>query len=233
MDANSRLASLSTTVIDFSIVVLLFSFISALVLQAVHEALRSYFNRWAVRQWLQQRNAVLSFDQFMAEMGSQKNLFSLPYWQLTGQINAVLSAKINISPQSPFVQALANVEQRYRPDLEQELSQNNRDFAPGQISAIAWDEKREAIILRDLASRAQNGVNSLHASLRAYWNMFDYYFTFALIFALTAVLTVTFSFTATAESPDRNSYYLYLIAIFSWLATPIVRRIIERLLPFR
>jgi hypothetical protein len=34
-------------------------------------------------------------------------LFSLPYWQLTGQIGAVLSAKMNVNPNSQFVHALA------------------------------------------------------------------------------------------------------------------------------
>jgi hypothetical protein len=226
MDASTDLALLSKAVIDFSIVVLLFSLIGALVLQATHEALRSFFNRWAVRQWLLPRSGVLSFDQFMAEMGSQKNLFSLPYWQLTGQINAVLSAKININPRSPFVEALANVESSYRPGLEQELAQSSQDFAPGVISETELKKRQEATILRDLVARAQNGVNSLHANLRAYWNMFDYYFTFAIIFLLTTTFVVT--------SSDRGiSSRYYVIGFFSWLATPIVRRMIERLLPFR
>ena len=56
--------------------------------------------------------------------------------------------------------------------------------------------------------------------------MFDYYFTFAIIFLLTTTFVVT--------SSDRGiSSRYYVIGFFSWLATPIVRRMIERLLPFR
>lgn len=132
---------------------------------------------------------------------------------------------MNVNPNSQFVHALANLDSRYRPDLEQDLAQSRADFGPPFVPT----ERREAIILRDLAARAQNGINSLHAHLRAYWNMFDYCFSFAIIAGLTSLISRdVFPMETTSDVWRLNT-----IAIFSWLATPIVRRIIERLVPFR
>jgi hypothetical protein len=45
------------------------------------------------------------------------------------------------------------------------------------------------MILRDLAARAQSGINSLHAHLRSYWNMFDYFFSFAIIAVFASLIS--------------------------------------------
>jgi hypothetical protein len=59
--------------------------------------------------------------------------------------------------------------------------------------------------------------------------MFDYCFSFAII----AVLTSLISRDVFPMETTSDVWRLNTIAIFSWLATPIVRRIIERLVPFR
>lgn len=208
-DNMNGLVILTTAAIDFSIVVLLFSFISALLLQAAHEVFRHAFNQWAVQRWLSDRASDLSVGNFVAGMSSKKSLFSLPYWQLTGQINAILGTQLNIDPRSDFIRALAG-------------------SAPSPtISVIAppSESTAEDLALRDIAARAQTGINSLHANLRAYWNMFDYYVTFAIIFVVSSLMVYL--------TTDRDRFFLYVIAFFAWLATPIVRRMLERLVPFR
>jgi hypothetical protein len=102
-------------------------------------------NRWVFKQWLERRKPSLEYDDFLGEMGSISSgaLFSLPYWQVTGQINATLSTKVELAPESPFVGAFANtgVSQWTAPAVA----------APPAMSAES--RKTDTARLHDLVSR--------------------------------------------------------------------------------
>jgi hypothetical protein len=40
-------------------------------------------------------------------------------------------------------------------------------------------------------------------------------------------------FMTTVEQTQGQRFVLYTVAVFAWLSTPIIRRTIERLVPFR
>jgi hypothetical protein len=209
------LETLRSVAVDFCITFIVVSLIGAILLQAAHEGLRSYYNKFAIDWWLNLRQSKLGFRELCDEMdGSSRALLSLPYWQLTGQINAAVSSQLNLYPASKLVDVFANID----PDYGSRISH--------QLELRGVSEQREAAILRDVAARAQAGINSLHARLRIAWAMFDYYLTLLVTGIIAGLMT-------TVVSTQGQRFLLYTIAVFSWLATPIIRRIIEILVPFR
>jgi hypothetical protein len=218
------LNALAVAAAQFAEIIFVFSMIAALAVQGLHEALRFELNRWVFKQWLARREPSVDYDDFLREMESISSgaLFSLPYWQVTGQINATLSTKIELAPDSPFVGTFAN------------WGVSESTALPATGAALpAEGPKMDSAKLHDLVSRVQNGVQSLHSRLRSFWRKFDYVASFVVI-AIMMVLVVEL----------RGSYFellgihgaldlLLSIAIFASLATPLVRRIIERFVPLR
>jgi predicted membrane channel-forming protein YqfA (hemolysin III family) len=80
--------------------------------------------------------------------------------------------------------------------------------------------------LTSTGASEQAGVNSLHTHLRKYWNLFDYLGAAVIIILIGGLLT-------TVKETQGQRFLLYTICVFAWFATPIVRRVIERLVPFR
>src|SRR6476646_6031322 len=94
LDPN-RLAVLGSVSFYFCGIFLAISFVTAVLLQAGHEVARRYYNKFVVSGWLKRRAFPLSLSEMQAQMpaiGSE--LFSLPYWQLAGQIGAVIGSQI-------------------------------------------------------------------------------------------------------------------------------------------
>jgi hypothetical protein len=212
------LKTLRLVAVDFFVLFAVFSFVSAILLQAAHESLRSYYNHFVLQRWLKLRTSkILSIEEFCAEVGgSGSGLLSLPYWQLTGQINAAVSSQLNLYPGSRLVELFADIRGDYEERIISQLTTRGVTV-----------ENQKAAILRDVAARAQAGINSLHADLRIAWAMFDYSLSLIINMILVAGMT-----TVVATQGQRP--VLYTIGLFfSWLATPIVRRVIEILVPFR
>jgi hypothetical protein len=211
-----RFALLRSVVVDFFILVVLLALISAVLLQGFHEVFRARYNKYVLQEWLKHRRLTLEVSQFCAAMGgSGTAALSLPYWQLTGQIAAALSSELNLFPSSKLVEVLANIDDRYQNDLSTQLE--NR-----KVPA----DNRPAAILRDVAARAQAGINSLHVELRIKWDIFDYLLSFVILVILGALLTGL-------QQTEGQRAFLYAVILFAWLATPIMRRMLERFVPFR
>jgi hypothetical protein len=211
------LETLRLVAVDFWITFVVFSFVSAILLQAGHEGLRSYYNHFTLQRWLKFRTSEsMSLKEFCAELGgSGTALLSLPYWQLTGQINAAISSQLNLYPASRLIKLFADIGDDYERHINSQLATRGVPV-----------ENQKAAILRDVAARAQAGINSLHARLRIAWAMFDYILALIINTMVAGVMT-----TVVATQGQRP--VLYTIAFFSWLATPIIRRMIEILVPFR
>jgi hypothetical protein len=211
-----RLSLLRSVAVDFFVIFVALALISAVLLQGFHELLRPHVNRYVVRGWLQERPLNLEVEQFCAEMGAiGVSPLSLPYWQLTGQIAAALSSELEFYPSSMLVNVLADGNKDYRGKLNEQLRERG-----------VPEDKREAAIFRDVAGRAQAGINFLHVRLRTMWNIFDYGMAFLITSLLGGLLT-------TLQQTQGQRPLLYATIFFSWLATPILRRMIENFVPFR
>lgn len=218
----SRLVTLAAISFYFCGIFLTLSLMAAVLLQASQEAFRKVFNKHIVRKWLSGRTQRIQLEEVFdprAAIGSE--LFSLPYWQLTGQIGAVAGAKLNADPASKLVLVLANTSDAETIAL-QAISERERSPREGRDPRDLADP----LLLRDLAARTQAGINSLHAHLRSWWNIFDYWGAGVIFLFIVILLT-------TVQETQGQRFLLYTICFFAWFATPIIRRMIERLVPFR
>lgn len=210
----SQLAVLGTVSFYFCGIVLAISLVAAVLLQGGHEVLRMLVNKWAVSAWLNTRAYSLPLNEILKQMPAiGSGLFWLPYWQLTGQIGAAVGSQLNLDQRSTLILVLANV-----PDFD--------SFDSALRKQLGAEASADTIILRELTARTQVGINSLHTHLRNYWNIFDYAVSLLLVLVIGGLLT-----TVTATQGQR--FVLYTICAFAWFATPILRRMIERLVPFR
>jgi len=210
-----RFTLLRTVAVDFFVIVVCLAIISAILLQGFHELLRARVNKKVLRDWLRNRKLPLDVGRFCAEMGgSGTTSLSLPYWQFTGQIAAALSSQLNLFPSSQFVQALANTSEDYPKEVYQQLEKRG-------VPA----ENLNAAVLRDVAARAQAGINLLHLKLRIKWSIFDYLWSLGILIALGALLT------GLQETQGQRAS-LYAALVVAWLAAPIMRRMLENFVPF-
>ena len=228
---SAILTRLAQSAIDFSLTFALVSVVTALALQAVQEALRSWYNRFILNIWLKSRRPHMEFDQFVQQLGYDadgRGLLSLPYWQLTGQISAALSAKLNIDPSSQLVRLLGNIDGPEDGVLLQRARASPPPDPPDAVFAMKLNQEKAAAV-GEIAVRAQVGINTLHARMRSYWNIFDYYGTFLFLLVISALLT----FVNREDLDPQAKNILTMIIVFAWLATPIIRRMMERLIVFR
>jgi len=107
------------------------------------------------------------------------------------------------------LKVLANIDNRYENDLNAQLEKR-------KVPA----DNRPAAILRDVAARAQAGINSLHVELRVKWDIF-------------VILVVPGALLTGVQQTEGQRAFLYAVILFAWLATPIMRRMLERFVPFR